>query len=144
MKFRDDLVTSYKMEGKYITNDISVPLDKLEKFINMASKKIENLVPGTRIYPFGHLGDGNIHFNMIEPVNYTKNFNSFRDQIYDLVNTIVKEQKGSISAEHGIGMIKKEGLKKFKGKNKIEFMKNIKRSLDPKNILNPGKIFDLD
>ena len=143
-KFRDDLVTSYKKEGRYITNDISLPLNKLEQFIKIASKKINNLIPGTRIYPFGHLGDGNIHFNMIEPINFSKNFDSYRNQIYDLVNEIVVENQGSFSAEHGIGMIKKESLQKFKNINQIEFMKNIKRSLDPKNILNPGKIIDLD
>ena len=143
-KFRDDLVTSYKKEGRYITNDISLPLNKLEQFIKKASKKINNLIPGTRIYPFGHLGDGNIHFNMIEPINFSKNFDSYRNQIYDLVNEIVVENQGSFSAEHGIGMIKKESLQKFKNINQIEFMKNIKRSLDPKNILNPGKIIDLD
>jgi FAD/FMN-containing dehydrogenase len=143
-KFRDDLVTSYKKEGRYITNDISLPLNKLEQFIKIASKKINNLIPGTRIYPFGHLGDGNIHFNMIEPINFSKNFDSYRNQIYDLVNEIVIENQGSFSAEHGIGMIKKESLQKFKNINQIEFMKNIKRSLDPKNILNPGKVIDLD
>ena len=143
-KFRDDLVTSYKKEGRYITNDISLPLNKLEQFIKIASKKINNLIPGTRIYPFGHLGDGNIHFNMIEPINFSKNFDSYRNQIYDLVNEIVVENQGSFSGEHGIGMIKKESLQKFKNINQIEFMKNIKRSLDPKNILNPGKIIDLD
>ena len=121
-----------------------MPLNKLEQFIKIASKKINNLIPGTRIYPFGHLGDGNIHFNMIEPINFSKNFDSYRNQIYDLVNKIVAENQGSFSAEHGIGMIKKESLQKFKSINQIEFMKNIKRSLDPKNILNPGKIIDLD
>ena len=143
-KFRDDLVMSYKKEGKYITNDISLPLSKLENFITNASKKIENLIPGTRIYSFGHLGDGNIHFNMIEPINFSKNFNLYRDKIYHLVNKIVIKNQGSFSAEHGIGMIKKESFKKFKSKNQIKIMKNLKKSLDPKNILNPGKIFDLD
>ena len=81
---------------------------------------------------------------MIEPINYLKDFNSYRDQIYDLVNTIVRENQGNFSSEHGIGLIKKESLKKFKSKNQIAFMKNIKQSLDPKNILNPGKIIDLD
>jgi FAD/FMN-containing dehydrogenase len=143
-KFRDDLVTSYKMEGKFITNDISLPLDKLENFIKMASKKLNNIAPGIRIYLFGHLGDGNIHFNIIEPINFSKNFTLLRDEIYNLVNTIVEESQGSFSAEHGIGMIKKKSLKKFKNNNQIKFMKNIKQSLDPKNILNPGKVIDLN
>lgn len=143
-KFRDDLVASYKMEGKYITNDISLPLNKLIIFLNKASIEIEKIIPGTRIYSFGHLGDGNIHFNMIEPKNFQKDFNMYREKIYDLVNKLVLKNKGSFSAEHGIGMAKKNSLKKFKSYNEIQVMKNIKKSLDIKNILNPGKIFDLD
>jgi len=143
-KFRDDLVTSYKKEGKYITNDISLPLDKLTSFFNKMSKEIEKIIPGTRIYSFGHLGDGNMHFNMIEPKNFQKNFNLYREKIYDLVNKLVVKNKGSICAEHGVGMIKKNSLKKVKSFNEIKLMKNIKKSLDKKNILNPGKIFDLD
>ena len=143
-KFRDDLVASYKMEGKYITNDISLPLDKLIIFFNKAYNEIEKKIPGTRIYSFGHLGDGNIHFNMIEPKNFQKDFNMYREEIYDLVNKLVLKNKGSFSAEHGIGISKKNSLKKFKSYNEIQVMKNIKKSLDIKNILNPGKIFDLD
>ena len=142
-KFRDNLVESYKIEGKYITNDISIPLDHLDKFISEASKKINQLIPGTRIYSFGHLGDGNIHFNMIEPLNYSKNFNDYRDRIYDLVNDLVSENNGSFSAEHGIGMIKKNSLLKYKSKNELNLMKNIKKLFDPKNILNPNKIFNI-
>ena len=142
-KFRCDLVESYKMEGKYITNDISVPLDKLENFIKETSKKINTLVPKTRIYSFGHLGDGNIHFNMIEPINFKSNFNDYRDEIYKIVNDSVYKFGGSFSAEHGIGIIKKKSLKKYKSKNDIKIMKKIKYAFDPNNILNPGKIFDL-
>ena len=140
-KFRDNLVESYKLEGKYITNDISLPLDKINNFINKVTKLINKLIPGTRIYCFGHLGDGNIHFNMIEPKNYKKDFSIHRDKIYELVNDIVLENSGSFSAEHGIGMIKRKYLLKYKSKNEIKLMKNIKESFDPKNILNPNKIF---
>ena len=143
-KFRDDLVESYKMEGKFITNDISLPINNLTKFISIASKKIDKLIPNTRIYSFGHLGDGNIHFNMMQPVNYKKNFDNHRDDIYQLVNDLVYDLGGSFSAEHGIGQIKKDSLVKYKDVNEINLMKKIKLSLDPKNIFNPGKIFDLD
>ena len=143
-KFRDDLVSAYKIEGQYITNDISLPLEKLDSFVKIASGKIEKLISGTRIYSFGHLGDGNIHFNMILPKKYNKNFDYYREKIYDLVNDLVIQNHGSFSAEHGIGMIKKEGLKKFKDKNEIQLMKNIKKTLDPNNILNPGKVIDID
>ncbi|SVD42015.1 uncharacterized protein METZ01_LOCUS394869, partial [marine metagenome] len=143
-KFRDDLVESYKIEGKFITNDISLPINNLSKFVSIASKKIDKLIPNTRIYSFGHLGDGNIHFNMIQPVNYKNNFDNHRDEIYQLVNDLVYDLDGSFSAEHGIGQIKKDSFIKYKDVNEIELMKKIKLSLDPKNIFNPGKIFDLD
>ena len=81
---------------------------------------------------------------MIEPKNYQKNFDMYREKIYDLVNTLAVKYNGSFSAEHGIGMTKKNALKKFKSYNEMQLMKNIKRTLDMKNILNPGKIFDLD
>ena len=142
-KFRDNLVESYKIEGKFITNDISLPLNKMNDFINEASIKINDIVPNTRIYSFGHLGDGNIHFNMIEPENFKENFDNYRKKIYKIVNDLVFKFGGSFSAEHGIGMIKKESLIKYKDKQEVEFMKKIKITCDPNNILNPGKIFDL-
>ena len=142
-KFRDDLVEAYKLEGKYITNDISIPLNSLVKFIDIATKKINKVASGTRIYSFGHLGDGNIHFNMIEPINYKDNFNDARSEIYEIVNDLVEDFGGSFSAEHGIGLIKKKSLLKYKSFNELNLMKKIKHALDPNNILNPGKIFDL-
>ena len=142
-KFRDDLVEAYKLEGKYITNDISLPLNNLLKFIDVATKKINKVVYGTQIYSFGHLGDGNIHFNLIEPVNYEGNFNNARSEIYEIVNDLVEDFGGSFSAEHGIGLIKKKSLLKYKSFNELNLMKKIKHALDPNNILNPGKIFDL-
>ena len=134
---------AYKLEGKYITNDISLPLNSLLKFIDVATKKINKVVYGTQIYSFGHLGDGNIHFNLIEPVNYEGNFNNARSEIYEIVNDLVEDFGGSFSAEHGIGLIKKKSLLKYKSFNELNLMKKIKHALDPNNILNPGKIFDL-
>ena len=142
-EFRDNLVEAYKIEGDYITNDISVPLNKMSDFIEKTSKEIQEFIPGTRIYSFGHLGDGNIHFNMIEPINFKLNFNAYRDEIYQIVNDSVYKFGGSFSAEHGIGQIKKESLKKYKDSKELEMMKKIKLLFDSKNILNPGKIFDL-
>jgi len=136
-------VEAYKLEGKYITNDISLPLNSLLKFIDVATKKINKVVYGTQIYSFGHLGDGNIHFNLIEPVNYEGNFNNARSEIYEIVNDLVEDFGGSFSAEHGIGLIKKKSLLKYKSFNELNLMKKIKHALDPNNILNPGKIFDL-
>ena len=141
-KFREDLVEAYKLEGEYISNDISLPLDNLSTFIEEASIKINKIIKNTRIYIFGHLGDGNIHFNMIEPENFKGDFNKYRNTIYELVNELTNKYGGSFSAEHGIGLLKKDALIKYKTEEEINLMKNIKKTLDPNNILNPGKIID--
>ena len=142
-KFRDDLVEAYKMEGKIVTNDISVPLNKMEEFFSVAQNNILKMLPNTQFHPFGHIGDGNIHFNMIIPqMNSSKSFIEIRDNIYSYINDLVEDFEGSFSAEHGIGQIKKNSLLKFKSEYEINLMKNLKKVFDPKNILNPGKIFD--
>ena len=142
-KFRDDLVEAYKMEGSIITNDISIPLNRMEEFFVIAQKNIKKMQPNIRFHPFGHIGDGNIHFNMIIPQKDSKkSYVQTREKIYDYTNNLVEEFKGSFSAEHGIGQIKKSSLLKFKSEYEINLMKKLKKVFDPKNILNPGKIFD--
>ncbi len=142
-KFRDDLVEAYKMEGKIITNDISIPLNKMVNFFNIAEKKIKKMNSKIKLHPFGHIGDGNIHYNMILPNNISQEgYLKLRNSIYSYVNELVEEFGGSFSAEHGIGQIKKNSLLKFKSKNEIDIMKKLKKVFDRKNILNPGKIFD--
>ena len=143
-QFRDNLVEAYKMEGKIITNDISIPLNKMEKFFDTAKKEIKKINSKIILHPFGHIGDGNIHYNMIFPsTNSNDSYENLRDQIYYYINNLVEEFGGSFSAEHGIGQIKKESLLQFKSKNEIDLMKSLKKVFDPKNILNPGKIFDV-
>ena len=143
-KFRDDLVEAYKIEGDIITNDISIPLDKIEDFFNVAEKNIKKMNSKIKLHPFGHIGDGNIHYNMIIPkINSHESYVKLRDNIYTYVNNLVQEFGGSFSAEHGIGQIKKNSLLKFKSNNEINLMKDLKKVFDPKNILNPGKIFDI-
>ena len=142
-KFRDDLVEAYKMEGKVVTNDISIPLDKIDSFFKTAASHLNKIPIEIKLHPFGHLGDNNIHFNMVLP--NTEDLNSYikiRDKIYLYINDLVQSYGGSFSAEHGIGQIKKNSLLKYKTSSEIEIMKNIKKIFDPKNILNDGKIFD--
>ncbi len=142
-KFRDDLVEAYKMQGKIVTNDISVPLDKMIDFFNIAEKNIKKMNSKIKLHPFGHIGDGNIHYNMILPKDVSHDtYLILRKKIYSYVNELVEKFGGSFSAEHGIGQIKKNSLIKFKSKNEIDIMKKLKKVFDPKNILNPGKIFD--
>mgnify|MGYP001246810055 CR=1 FL=1 len=142
-KFRDDLVEAYKIEGKIITNDISIPLNRIEEFFTVAQNYIKKIIPNVQFHPFGHIGDGNIHFNMIIPNNVSKqSYVQRRNTIYNYINNLVEDYEGSFSAEHGIGQIKKSALLKFKSQYEINLMKNLKKVFDPKNIFNPGKIFD--
>ena len=142
-KFRDDLVEAYKMEGKIVTNDISIPLNRMEEFFIVAQNNIKKINPNIEFHPFGHIGDGNIHFNMIIPeMNSNQSYLKIRDNIYSYINKLADDFEGSFSAEHGIGQIKKSSLLKFKSEYEINLMKNLKKIFDPKNILNPGKIFD--
>ena len=142
-KFRDDLVEAYKMEGKIVTNDISIPLDKIDIFFKTAASHLNKIPMEIKLHPFGHLGDNNIHFNMVLPnIEDLDSYIKIRDEIYLYINDLVQSYGGSFSAEHGIGQIKKDSLLKYKTSSEIEIMKNIKKIFDPKNILNDGKIFD--
>jgi FAD/FMN-containing dehydrogenase len=142
-KFRDDLVEAYKMEGKVVTNDISIPLDKIDIFFKTAASHLNKIPIEIKLHPFGHLGDNNIHFNMVLPnIEDLNSYIKIRDEIYLYINDLVQSYGGSFSAEHGIGQIKKDSLLKYKTSTEIEIMKNIKKIFDPKNILNDGKIFD--
>ena len=142
-KFRDDLVEAYKMEGKVVTNDISIPLDKIDIFFKTAASHLNKIPIEIKLHPFGHLGDNNIHFNMVLPnIEDLDSYIKIRDEIYLYINDLVQSYGGSFSAEHGIGQIKKNSLLKYKTSTEIEIMKNIKKIFDPKNILNDGKIFD--
>jgi FAD/FMN-containing dehydrogenase len=142
-KFRDDLVEAYKMEGKIVTNDISIPLDKIDIFFKTAASHLSKIPLEIKLHPFGHLGDNNIHFNMVLPkIKDLKTYRKIRDEIYLYINDLVESYGGSFSAEHGIGQIKKDSLLKYKSAAEINMMKNIKKIFDPKNILNNGKIFN--
>ena len=142
-KFRDDLVEAYKMEGKIVTNDISIPLDKIDIFFKTAASHLSKIPLEIKLHPFGHLGDNNIHFNMVLPkIKDLKTYSKIRDEIYLYINDLVESYGGSFSAEHGIGQIKKDSLLKYKSAAEINMMKNIKKIFDPKNILNNGKIFN--
>jgi FAD/FMN-containing dehydrogenase len=96
-----------------------------------------------KLHPFGHLGDNNIHFNMVLPnIEDLNSYRKIRDDIYLYINDLVESYGGSFSAEHGIGQIKKDSLLKYKSASEIDMMKNIKKIFDPKKILNKGKIFN--
>ena len=140
-KFRESLTEAQKIDGKLIGFDLSIPINHLENFLLQSQYKINELLPETKFHIFGHLGDSNIHFNLIEPENMKKDFYSYEKKIKNIINNLIIKFGGSVSAEHGIGILKKDDFKKTKSTKEIKLMKNIKKLFDPKNILNPNKIF---
>jgi len=140
---RESISEAQKKEGGSIKNDISIPIKDISKFISSAIKISKEVIPGSRCVVFGHIGDGNIHFNISQPVKtdkdkFLKKERALRKEIINLTLDL----KGSISAEHGIGLTRKADLKKYMKKD-VEVFKSIKKSFDPKNIMNPGKVIDI-
>jgi FAD/FMN-containing dehydrogenase len=130
-----------KPEGGSIKHDVSVPVAVVPDFLAEASAAVQALIPGSRPVPFGHLGDGNIHFNVSQPVGADQEqFLARWGEVNAVVDKIVLKYHGSISAEHGIGLLKRDSLPKVKDKVALELMRGLKRMLDPNGILNPGKV----
>jgi FAD/FMN-containing dehydrogenase len=139
-KLRDEMSAAQKPEGGSIKHDISVPVAAVPAFIAQANAAVVKLIPGARPVPFGHLGDGNIHYNISQPIG--ANAADFLGRWHDVnavVFDIVLRTGGSISAEHGIGVLKRDELPEVKDKVAIELMRRIKALLDPLGIMNPGK-----
>jgi FAD/FMN-containing dehydrogenase len=128
-------------EGGSIKHDVSVPVANIPAFIEEANAAAIKLIPGSRPLPFGHVGDGNIHYNITQPVGADKaSFLKRWDDMNDVVYKIVLKYGGSVSAEHGVGIVKRDYLPKIKDPVAYDLMKTLKRTLDPKSILNPGKV----
>lgn len=138
---RDFVTHSQKPEGGSIKHDVSVPVAAVPAFLDKASAAVVNFMPGARVVAFGHLGDGNIHFNVSQPVGADKQkfLDSWRD-MNDVVHKVVAEYGGSISAEHGIGVMKRDELVHVKDPVAMQLMRTLKGSLDPNGIMNPGKV----
>jgi D-lactate dehydrogenase (cytochrome) len=138
---RNMLSDVQKAEGGSIKHDVSVPVAAVPDFIAAASAAVEAMIPGCRQAAFGHLGDGNVHFNVSQPVGADAAAYLARwDEMSTRVNGIVAALGGSISAEHGIGYLKRDVLPDVKDKVALDLMRALKRTLDPNNILNPGKV----
>ncbi len=140
-KLREMLSEVQRFEGGSIKHDISVPLHATPDFLARAIATVEAMIPGCRPVAFGHLGDGNIHFNVSQPIGADKEaFLARWDEINRAVHAIVTEMRGSISAEHGIGRLKRYLLPSVKDPVELALMKTLKATLDPQGILNPGAV----
>ncbi len=140
-RIREAIVEAQKYEGGSIKHDVSVPVSRTPDFIAEATALVERLVPGIRPVPFGHLGDGNIHFNLSQPEGADKAAYLARwDEVKAAVHDVVHAMGGSISAEHGIGRFKLMEIRRFKDPVELDLMRQIKQSLDPHNLFNPGKV----
>ncbi|WP_295947135.1 FAD-binding oxidoreductase [uncultured Bartonella sp.] len=140
-RLREDMSPAQKLEGGSIKHDISVPIASIPDFISEAAKIIETISPGARIVCFGHMGDGNLHYNVSQPVGADKQaYLSLWGEMNHRIHTLVMSYNGSFSAEHGIGQLKRKELVAFKSPVALSLMRSIKQLFDPKNIMNPGKM----
>jgi FAD/FMN-containing dehydrogenase len=140
-RLREEHSEAQKLAGASVKNDVSVPVSQVPELIRRAAAVCERLVPGIRYVPFGHLGDGNIHVNLVQPEGAEPAQFLARDiALMDAVNDIVRDLDGSFSAEHGIGRLKPYMMPEWRGGAELDLMRKIKAALDPQGLLNPGKL----
>jgi FAD/FMN-containing dehydrogenase len=135
------LSDAQKPEGASVKHDVSIPVQSVPDFLDRTIAEVSKAVPGVRPVPFGHMGDGNIHFNFSQPPGATpRSFSPGLPTSHAIVHGIVAEMGGSISAEHGIGRYKRALLSEVKSEIEMDLMRRIKAAFDPNGILNPGKV----
>ncbi len=140
-QIREAVPEAQRAAGASIKHDISVPVSRVPEFLKRATQTVEAEMPGIRVMAFGHLGDGNIHFNLSPPEDMDADaFLGEWQRFNRLVHDLVHDLDGSFSAEHGIGTLKKDDLVRYKSAVELELMKALKQTLDPKGIMNPGKV----
>ena len=138
---REHIPLAQAAAGKNIKHDISVPISGIADFIDSTDAKLQQAFPACQVVCFGHLGDGNLHYNVAPPEGQPHDeFLAHQDAINRIVHDSVDEASGSISAEHGIGALKRDDLARYKSKVELDMMRAIKAALDPLGIMNPGKI----
>jgi FAD/FMN-containing dehydrogenase len=141
-RLRHAISEAEKLAGAGIKHDVAVPLSRVAGFIDSASTAALREVPGAAIVAFGHLGDGNIHFNVQQPLAMDRDaFLEHWGAVSRVVHTVAHDFGGSFSAEHGVGSLKRDELKRLRGGVEYELMRMLKHTLDPAGLMNPGKLF---
>jgi len=140
-KLRDFISEAQAHEGPNIKHDVSIPISLIPEFIRTTDAELARAYPGVRMVTFGHIGDGNLHYNVSAPEGTASDvFMTQTEAINRIVHDSVARCRGSISAEHGLGQLKREEIRRYKSSLELELMRKIKRVLDPQGIMNPGKV----
>lgn len=127
--------------GKSVKHDVSIPISSIAHFVRVTNAELQERFPGVRNVIFGHLGDGNLHYNVARSAGQTEaDLLALQPAIYDVVHQSVQAHAGSISAEHGVGQLKRDELPRYKSAVELALMKRIKAALDPRGLMNPGKV----
>ncbi|MBZ1349605.1 FAD-binding oxidoreductase [Alcaligenaceae bacterium LF4-65] len=127
--------------GKSIKHDVSIPISSIGRFVQVTNAALQKRFPGIQHIVFGHLGDGNLHYNVARAPNQTEQeLLASQYDVYQLVHDSVHAHAGSISAEHGVGQLKRDELTRYKSELELKLMKQIKTALDPQGLMNPGKV----
>ena len=143
-RIREGLVEGQEFEGGSIKHDISVTVSRVPELIRRATAGVTARLPGIRPCPFGHVGDGNIHFNLSQPEGAdSAEFLTLWGEFNQIVFDIVQDLGGSFSAEHGIGQLKLAQMSHYKNSVDLDLMRAIKDALDPAGVFNPGKVLPL-
>jgi len=138
---RENISEAQKIEGLSIKHDIAVPLSRLADFLARADAALAAAFPGIRVVAFGHVGDGNLHYNLSRPASGDNAaFIARQPAVHRLVHDIVHALEGSISAEHGLGQLKREEILRYKSAAEMALMRALKQALDPRGLMNPGKL----
>jgi FAD/FMN-containing dehydrogenase len=138
---RHSIAEAELQHGKGLKHDISVPISKMQEFLVRGDALLANLMPDAELLAFGHVGDGNLHYNVQLPADLTpEQRDAGGEQITVAIYDLVAELGGSFSAEHGVGRTKKRYLERYRGGVELDLMRRLKSTLDPRNILNPGKV----
>jgi D-lactate dehydrogenase (cytochrome) len=138
---REAIVEAQRISGPSIKHDVSVPVSAVPEMLAKADAAVEAVLPGVRPMPFGHVGDGNIHYNLLPPEGLADD--AFLAKAVDLTRAVhdaVAAMGGSISAEHGLGQLRRDEVLRYKDPVEIELMRRVKAALDPQGIMNPGKV----
>jgi len=140
-RIREGIPEAQKKEGGSIKHDVAVATSRVPEMLARCTNAVEAALPGLRVVAFGHIGDGNIHFNLTQPIGADKQaFLAEWERMNKLVHDIVSDMGGSVSAEHGIGMLKIHEMARYKSDVELDLMRRVKQALDPQGIMNPGKM----